>query len=87
MCIRDSFEAEYGEVTNVLPIRRKEPVEKYMMLQKRFAHLFGKKGDPEIVARMQALADRNIARYGLMGEERSDDSPVPEQAEERHNVI
>ena len=64
------FEAEYGEVTNVLPIRRKEPVEKYMMLQKRFAHLFGKKGDPEIVARMQALADRNIARYGLMGEER-----------------
>lgn len=81
------FEAEYGEVTNVLPIRRKEPVEKYMMLQKRFAHLFGKKGDPEIVARMQALADRNIARYGLMGEERSDDSPVPEQAEERHNVI
>lgn len=50
------FEAEYGEVTNVSKIRRKQPVEKYLMLQKRFAHLFGKKGNPEIVQRMQALA-------------------------------
>lgn len=57
------------------------------MLQKRFAHLFGKKGNPEIVQRMQALADRNIARYGLLGDEQGDDIPVPEQAEERHHVI
>ena len=81
------FEAEYGEVTNVSKIRRKQPVEKYLMLQKRFAHLFGKKGNPEIVQRMQALADRNIARYGLLGDEQGDDIPVPEQAEERHHVI
>ncbi len=81
------FEAEYGEVTNVSKIRRKQSVEKYLMLQKRFAHLFGKKGNPEIVQRMQALADRNIARYGLLGNEQGDDIPVPEQAEERHHVI
>ena len=81
------FEAEYGEVTNVSKIRRKQPVEKYLMLQKRFAHLFGKKGNPEIVQRMQALADRNIARYGLLGDEQGDDIPVPEQADERHHVI
>ena len=60
---------------------------KITVVEEPVKKLFGKKGDPEIVARMQALADRNIARYGLMGEERSDDSPVPEQAEERHNVI
>ena len=40
-----------------------------------------------IEQRMQALADRNIARYGLLGNEQGDDIPVPEQAEERHHVI
>ena len=81
------FEAEYGEVTNVSKIRRKQPVEKYLMLQKRFAHLFGKKGTPEVVERMQALADRNIARYGMLEGETGDEIPVPEQGDERHHVV
>ena len=63
------FEAEYGEVTHVSKIRRQLPVEEYLKLQKRFAHLFGKKGDPEIIARLQTLADRNIAKYGLLSSE------------------
>ena len=63
------FEAEHGEVTGVLKIRRKVPVEEYLMPQKRFAHLFGKNAHPETVARIQAIADRNIRKYGLLEEE------------------
>lgn len=82
------FEAEYGEVTRVLPIRRKQPVENYLKQQKRFAHLFGKKGNPETLMRLQALADRNIEKYGLLAEESARlVVPVPEQGEERHHVI
>ena len=63
------FEAEHGEVTGVLKIRHKIPVEEYMQPQKRFAHLFGKNAHPETVARIQAIADRNIRKYGLLDEE------------------
>jgi pyruvate ferredoxin oxidoreductase beta subunit len=60
------FEAEYGEVTEVSKIREQRPVEDYLQLQKRYAHLFGAHPRPDIVERIQAEADRNIARYGLL---------------------
>ncbi len=60
------FEAERGEVTRVTRIRRRVPVEEYLRPQKRFAHLFGTPGHPEMLARIQANADRNIQRYGLL---------------------
>ena len=60
------FEAEAGEVTAVSKIRRNVPVEDYLRLQRRYAHLFGEPGHPEIVARLQAMADANIERYGLV---------------------
>src|SRR5450631_2277802 len=63
------FEAEHGEVTRVTKIRHRVPVEEYLKPQKRFAHLFGAKGHPEMLARIQADADRNIRRYGLLEEE------------------
>ncbi|MCX7193168.1 MAG: thiamine pyrophosphate-dependent enzyme [Proteobacteria bacterium] len=63
------FEAEHGEVTGVLKIRRKVPVEDYLMPQKRFAHLFGKNPHPETVARLQTIADRNIRKYDLLNDE------------------
>jgi pyruvate ferredoxin oxidoreductase beta subunit len=62
------LEAEHGEVTGVSKIRRQVPVEDYLRLQRRFAHLFGEPGRPDIVARLQAGADRTIARYGLLDE-------------------
>lgn len=62
------FEAEHGEVTAVTTIRQRQPVEAYLRLQKRFAHLFGDPGHPEMVAAIQAEADRNIRRYGLLPE-------------------
>jgi pyruvate ferredoxin oxidoreductase beta subunit len=60
------FEAEHGEVTSVSKIRRPRPVEEYLKPQTRFAHLFKPPGHPEVVARLQQIADRNIRRFGLL---------------------
>ena len=60
------FEAERGEVTQVTKIRRRVPVEDYLKPQKRFAHLFGSPGQPAMLARIQANADRNIRRFKLL---------------------
>ncbi|MGE5640909.1 MAG: thiamine pyrophosphate-dependent enzyme, partial [Clostridia bacterium] len=61
------FEAEHGEVVSVSRIRRQLPVEEYLEPQKRFAHLFHPKKQVEVISRLQALADRNIRKYGLTG--------------------
>jgi pyruvate/2-oxoacid:ferredoxin oxidoreductase alpha subunit/pyruvate/2-oxoacid:ferredoxin oxidoreductase beta subunit len=63
------FEAEHGEVTAVTKIRHRVPVQDYLMLQKRFAHLFGSPAQPDMLARIQADADRNISRFKLLDEE------------------
>jgi len=63
------FEAEHGEVTGVLKIRRRLPVEDYLKPQKRYAHLFGKHPSVETIARIQAIADKNIRKYDLLDEE------------------
>jgi pyruvate ferredoxin oxidoreductase beta subunit len=63
------FEAEHGEVTAVTKIRHHVPVEDYLKSQRRFAHLFGKPGQPEMLAQIQADADRNIRRFNLMDSE------------------
>ena len=63
------FEAEHGDVTSVKKIRRRVPVEAYLKLQKRFAHLFREGAeDTERVGAIQRMADANIARYGLLPE-------------------
>ncbi len=63
------FEAERGEITSVLKIRRRQPVEEYLKPQKRYAHLFGKTPQVEVIARLQGMADRNIRKYGLLDTE------------------
>jgi pyruvate ferredoxin oxidoreductase beta subunit len=66
------FEAEGGEVTSVTKIRRRVPVDDYLRPQKRFAHLFAtgaKPGQPEMLARIQADADKNIRRFNLLADE------------------
>ena len=57
------FEAEHGELVSALPIRHQVPVEEYLKPQRRFAHLFGAKPQVDTIARIQALADRNIRKY------------------------
>jgi pyruvate ferredoxin oxidoreductase beta subunit len=60
------FEAEAGDVTAVTKIRRRLPVEAYLRPQKRFAHLFEPEERRDVIARIQAGADRNIDRFGLL---------------------
>ena len=45
----------------------------YLKLQKRFAHLFRDPPDVERIARIQAIADRNIADFGLLRRGTHDD--------------
>jgi len=63
------FEAEHGVVTGSRKIRRQVPVDDYLKLQRRFAHLFASEEGRKRIALLQALADRNIAEYHLIGEE------------------
>jgi len=60
------FEAERGDVTGVRKIRHQIPIEDYLRPQRRFAHLFGKHPDVATIALLQARADRNIRRFGLL---------------------
>jgi len=61
------FEAEHGAVTNVGKIRRLVMVEEYLKIQRRFAHLFKKDAkDVDSIAAIQAMADHNIERFGLI---------------------
>ncbi|WP_341927951.1 thiamine pyrophosphate-dependent enzyme [Nocardioides psychrotolerans] len=71
------FEAERGVVTAVSPIRHRVPVDDYLRLQGRYAHLFGDHPRPDLVARIQADADRAIARFGLLGDTDTDTDATP----------
>lgn len=66
------FEAEHGEVSSVTRIRRRVLVEDYLRLQSRYAHLFRPRERTDVIARIQAQADRNIAGYSLV-------APQPEE--------
>jgi pyruvate ferredoxin oxidoreductase beta subunit len=71
------WEGGAGQVRDVQPIRRRVPVEDYLRPQKRFAHLFAPGADPAPLARLQALADENISRFGLL---KADDAIAPARA-------
>ncbi|MDH4344429.1 MAG: pyruvate ferredoxin oxidoreductase, partial [Nitrospira sp.] len=60
------FEARSGAVVDRTKIRRKVPVERYLELQTRFSHLFKPSRNDEAIAAVQAIADENIAMYGLL---------------------
>ncbi len=63
------FEAEHGRVTQARKIRKPRPVRDYLILQKRYAHLFRDGVDDPRVARLQAMCDAHIAEYGLRAED------------------
>jgi pyruvate ferredoxin oxidoreductase beta subunit len=62
------FEAEHGEVVSTTKIRRQVPVEDYLKVQKRYAHLFSPTRRTAVIDALQATADRNIRRFGLLEE-------------------
>ena len=59
-----NFEMENGVVTRVKKVVRK-PVETYLKEQKRFRHLFKPKVNAEEIAKIQAIADKNAAKYDI----------------------
>ncbi len=59
------FEGERGEVTDSTKIRYQVPVEDYLKLQKRFAHVFKPENLDQLEA-IRALALKNIRRYHLV---------------------
>jgi pyruvate ferredoxin oxidoreductase beta subunit len=69
------FEAEHGDLVSVSKIRRRVPVTEYLKLQRRYAHLFGDDGRPDVIERLQAGADRNIKRFGLLTDEEEASAP------------
>ena len=54
--------------SSVSKIRRRVPVEEYLKLQRRYAHLFGDPPATDVIERIQAIADRNIRRFGLLAD-------------------
>jgi pyruvate ferredoxin oxidoreductase beta subunit len=63
------FEAEHGDVVAVSKIRRRVPVEDYLRPQRRYAHLFRDPPRTDVIEQLQARADRNIHRFGLLADE------------------
>jgi pyruvate ferredoxin oxidoreductase beta subunit len=59
------FEAEAGEVVASSAIRDIVSVEEYLRPQRRYAHLFAPVERTDVIARLQAIADRNIRRFRL----------------------
>jgi pyruvate ferredoxin oxidoreductase beta subunit len=62
------FEAEDGELTGVTKIRNKQPVDNYLKLQRRFAHVFKPKNLHQL-QQLQTIADQNIKRFDLLSAE------------------
>jgi pyruvate ferredoxin oxidoreductase beta subunit len=63
------MEMEDGAVSGVRKIRKRVPVTDYLKAQGRFKHLFGSSQGGEEISRIQAVADRNVTRYGLVGKD------------------
>lgn len=61
------FEMEHGRITKVRKIKKKVPVEEYLKAQRRFTHLFGSGRGQEAIKGVQAVANANVEKYGLLG--------------------
>lgn len=61
------YEMENGKVTKVKRLARRKPVEEYLKLQKRFAHLFKSEEGRKEIERIQAIADELAERFGIDG--------------------
>ena len=68
------IEYENGKLTNARKLAKIKPVEEYLKCQGRFKHIIN---SPELVKQIQAVADKNIERYGLKAEQTV---PPPPQA-------
>ena len=61
------FEAEYGELTATTKIRQRQPVDDYLKLQRRFAHVFAPENERQLEA-LREIAERNIRKFDLLAD-------------------
>jgi pyruvate ferredoxin oxidoreductase beta subunit len=61
------FEMEEGKLTAVRKIKKKVPVTDYLRSQKRYRHLFEDDRGKNEVQKLQAEANNNIEKFGLLG--------------------
>ena len=59
-----NYEMENGELKKAKKILR-TPVDDYLKAQKRFRHLFKPERNAEEIAKIQAIADANAAKYNI----------------------
>jgi pyruvate ferredoxin oxidoreductase beta subunit len=59
------FEMEHGELTDVMSLSDRKPVEEYLEKQGRFSHLFSKEGGDEVIEEIQAYVDEQADELGL----------------------
>jgi pyruvate ferredoxin oxidoreductase beta subunit len=59
------YEAFLGQPLKVRKLGKRVPVSEYLQKQKRFRHIMDGQGDQEHLALIQAIADENVAHYGL----------------------
>jgi pyruvate ferredoxin oxidoreductase beta subunit len=69
------FEAAFGKVTAVTPIRQRADVREYLRAQGRYRHLFEPEPRTDILEAIEAAARRNILDYGLLA-----GTALPEEA-------
>ena len=65
-CICPLYEYVDGELVGVKKVRNKRPVEDYLKTQGRYKHLFRVEGGDAYIANIQAIADRNAEKFGLL---------------------
>ncbi len=69
-----------GELASARTISKPEPVEEYLKLQGRFRHLFSAPGGEAEIAKIQAIADANIRKFGLVKEQSKEEKVKAEIA-------
>ena len=62
------YEIVDGELTRVMKAPKRKPVEEYLKLQKRFAHLFKMPGGDAQIKIRQDYADQNLQSYKISSE-------------------
>lgn len=65
-CLWPLYEYVYGKLERSRKIRNKKPVEEYLKAQGRYRHLFKKEGGSELIRQIQAIADENASKFGLL---------------------
>jgi pyruvate ferredoxin oxidoreductase beta subunit len=65
-CLWPLYEYVDGKLDGVKKVRSKKPVEEYLKAQGRYRHLFRKEGGAELIRQIQAMADANVEKFGLV---------------------